>query len=125
MNHESEKDMAQDVEENPELYQALADGDENAYKSMEVDKSGGVSEKEGLRMDEIHWWCIDSKIQYIRTTVSVHIMFLWASVFVSLISGMVGYWELGFVFIFIVVLSLSWQTLFDLQSMIDEREKYE
>jgi hypothetical protein len=30
MNWDSEKDMARDVEENKELYEALADGDDNA-----------------------------------------------------------------------------------------------
>jgi hypothetical protein len=29
MNWESERDMARDVEENPELYAALADGNDN------------------------------------------------------------------------------------------------
>lgn len=101
MNHDSEEDMAKDVEENPEIYQALAD-DGNAYKSMEVDKTGGV--------DEEFWWSEHGRLDTMKEDTLVMLLFIWAGTILTSIAAYFSnsIWSLIIIWIFLLSVTAGW-----------------
>lgn len=102
MNCESEKDMAKDVEENPDLYQALADDNENAYQSIEISKSGAT--------DENFWWSEWGHLNALKEDLAATLCLMWIGVILASISTLFinPNYSLIIVYLFLVSSTIDW-----------------
>lgn len=91
MNWESEKDMAQDVEEHPKLYQALADDDSED-------------------IDENFWWSEWGHLNSLKEELGATLVLMWIGLILASISTLYfdPRFSLAIIWLFLVSSTIAW-----------------